>query len=64
MQALRPWIRPQDVMDNGPFLVMFRDVNHGDGPQKKFDLMRFDEAGLDPQPCDMAQPMSHDNGII
>lgn len=52
-----PWIASGGFMNNGPFLVMFREVNHGNGPQKKFDLMYFEEDGLYSEHWDMAQPI-------
>lgn len=55
-----PWIAPGGFMDNGNYLVMFREVDHGDGKgaQKKFDLMYFDEDGLYAEHWDMAQTLS------
>ncbi|MEM6371662.1 MAG: nuclear transport factor 2 family protein [Pseudomonadota bacterium] len=55
-----PWIGPNGFTDNGNYLVMFREVDHGDssGAQKKFDLMYFDEDGLYAEHWDMAQQMS------
>ncbi len=55
---LIPWIGPKGFLDNGNYLVMFREVDHGDGPSKKFDLMYFDEDGLYAEHWDMAQPLS------
>lgn len=53
-----PWIAPGGFLDNGNYLVMFREVDHGEGPSKKFDLMYFDEDGLYAEHWDMAQKMS------
>ena len=54
---LMEWMGPKSFLDNGPYLVMFREVDHGDGPHKKFDLMYFDEEGLYAEHWDMAQAM-------
>lgn len=54
------WLGPNGFLDNGNYLVMFREVDHGDGkdPEKKFDLLYFDEDGLYAEHWDMAQRMS------
>lgn len=52
------WLGPQGFLDNGNYLVMFREVDHGDGPSKKFDLLYFDEEGLYAEHWDMAEAMA------
>lgn len=52
------WIGPNGFLDNGSYLVMFREVDHGDGPSKKFDLLYFDDAGLYAEHWDMAEAMA------
>ena len=52
------WIGPNGFFDNGDYLVMFREVDHGEGPQKKFDLLYFDDNGLYAEHWDMAQPLA------
>lgn len=45
-------------LDNGNYLVMFREVDHGDGPSKKFDMLYFDEDGLYAEHWDIAEAMA------
>jgi len=52
------WLGPKGFLDNGNYLVMFREVDHGDGPSKKFDLMYFDDDDLYAEHWDIAQPLS------
>jgi len=52
------WLGVQGFLDNGNYLVMFREVDHGDGPSKKFDLLYFDEDGLYAEHWDMAEAMA------
>jgi len=55
-----PWIGEGGFLDNGNYLVMFREVNRADGtpPSKIFDLMRFDEKGKYAEHWDMRQALS------
>lgn len=52
------WIGPNGFLDNGNYLVMLREVDHGDGPSKKFDLLYFDDDGLYAEHWDMAEAMA------
>lgn len=54
------WLGQGGFLDNGGFLVMFREVNRGDGipPSKIIDLMRFDENGKYAEHWDIRQPLS------
>ena len=54
------WIGKNGFLDSGDFLVMFREVNRGDGtpPSKIVDLMRFDEYGKYAEHWDIRQPLS------
>ena len=52
------WLGPNGFLDNGNYLVMFREVDHGDGPSKKFDLLYFDDDGLYAEHWDMAEAMA------
>jgi len=55
-----PWLGEKGFLDNGNYLVMFREVNRGDGtgPSKIFDLMYFDENGKYAEHWDMRQALS------
>ena len=52
------WLGPNGFLDNGNYLVMFREVGHGEGPSKKFDLLYFDDNALYAEHWDMAEAMS------
>lgn len=54
------WTGPSGYLDNGNFLVMFREVNSGDGSptRKKVDLMFFDEEGKYAEHWDIEQALS------
>ncbi len=52
------WLGENGFLDNGNYLVMFREVDHGDGPSKKFDLLYFDDDGLYAEHWDMAEAMA------
>ena len=54
------WMGKGGFLDNGDFLVMFREVNRGDGtpPSKIVDLMRFDENGKYAEHWDIRQPLA------
>jgi len=54
------WIGDKGFLDNGSYLVMFREVDRGDGtgPSKIFDLMRFDDEGKYAEHWDMRQPLA------
>ena len=54
------WLGKDCLLDNGDFLVMFREVNRGDGtpPSKIVDVMRFDENGKYAEHWDIRQPLS------
>ena len=54
------WLGKDGFLDNGNFLVMFREVNRGDGTglSKIIDLMRFDEKGKYAEHWDIRQPLA------
>jgi len=54
------WLGEGGFLDNGNYLVMFREVDRGDGtkPSKIFDLMYFDDNGKYAEHWDMRQPLS------
>lgn len=54
------WLGPGGFVDNGGMLVMFREVNRGDGtpPSKIVDVMRFDDDGKYAEHWDIRQPLS------
>lgn len=54
------WIGPQGFLNNGQYLVMFREVDkgNGEGPSKKFDLLYFDDEGKYAEHWDMKQTMA------
>lgn len=54
------WLGNNGLLDNGNFLVMFREVDRGDGtgPSKIVDLMRFDAQGKYAEHWDIRQPLS------
>lgn len=54
------WIGPKGFFDNGQYLVMFREVDRGNGvgPSKIFDLMYFDDDGKYAEHWDMQQPLA------
>lgn len=54
------WLGKDGFLDNGDFLIMFREVNRGDGtpPSKIVDLMRFDENGKYAEHWDIRQPLA------
>ena len=54
------WLGPQGYLDNGEYLVMFREVNRGGGEPKSkiFDLLRFDDNGLYAEHWDMRQALA------
>ena len=54
------WLGPQGYLNNGEYLVMFREVNRGGGEPKSkiFDLLRFDDDGLYAEHWDMRQALS------
>lgn len=54
------WIGPNGFLDNGQYLVMFREVDRGDGtgPSKIFDLLYFDDEGKYAEHWDMRQPLA------
>ena len=56
------WLGKDGFLDNGNFLVMFREVNRGDStpPSKIVDLMRFDENGKYAEHWDIRQPLSNE----
>ncbi len=56
------WMGQGGFLDSGDFLVMFREVNRGDGtpPSKIVDLMRFDENGKYAEHWDIRQPLSEE----
>lgn len=56
----KAWLGPHGFLDNGSFLVMFREVNRGDGtgPSKIVDLMRFDSDGKYSEHWDIRQALS------
>lgn len=60
VSTMIPWVGPTGFMDNGNYLVMFREVNRGDGSPltKIFDLLYFDEDGLYAEHWDMQQPLA------
>ena len=55
------WLGGDGFLDNGDFLVMFREVDRGDGtgPSKIVDLLRFDENGKYAEHWDIRQPLSN-----
>ncbi|MGB5446488.1 MAG: nuclear transport factor 2 family protein [Psychromonas sp.] len=55
-----PWMGKEGFLDSGDFLVMFREVNRGDGtPSSKIiDLMKFDENGKYTEHWDIRQALS------
>lgn len=54
------WLGEGGYLDNGNYLVMFREVNRGDGtaPSKIFDLLYFDDDGKYAEHWDMRQSLS------
>lgn len=56
----KTWTGPHGFLDNGNFLVMFREVDRGDGtgPSKIVDLLRFDSDGKYSEHWDIRQPLS------
>lgn len=56
------WLGKDGFLDNGDFLVMFREVDRGDGtgPSKIVDLLRFDENGKYAEHWDIRQPLSNE----
>lgn len=54
------WLGPEGFLDNGEYLVMLRETDHGDGTPKGkiFDLMRYDSDGLYAEHWDMRQDLS------
>ncbi len=52
------WLGENGFLDNGQYLVMLREVDHGEGPSKKFDLLYFDDDGLYAEHWDMAEKMA------
>lgn len=56
------WLGKDGFLDNGNFLIMFREVNRADGtpPSKIVDLMRFDENGKYAEHWDIRQPLSNE----
>jgi predicted SnoaL-like aldol condensation-catalyzing enzyme len=54
------WLGPGGFVDNGNMLVMFREVNRGDGtPRSKIvDVMRFDDEGKYAEHWDIRQAIS------
>lgn len=56
----KTWLGPHGFLDNGNFLVMFREVDRGDGtgPGKIVDLMRFDSDGKYSEHWDIRQQLS------
>jgi len=55
------WLGKDGFLDNGDFLIMFREVNRADGtpPSKIVDLMRFDENGKYAEHWDIRQTLSN-----
>ncbi len=55
-----PWVGERGFLDNGNYLVMFREVDRGDGtgPSKIFDLMYFNEDGKYAEHWDMRQALA------
>lgn len=54
------WLGKSGFLDNGNFLVMFREVDRGDGTgaSKIVDLLRFDDDGKYAEHWDIRQPLS------
>ncbi len=54
------WLGTNGFLDNGNFLVMFREVDRADGtpPSKIIDIMRFDDKGKYAEHWDIRQPLS------
>ena len=54
------WIGEKGFLDNGNFLIMFREVNRGDGTglSKIVDIMRFDDEGKYAEHWDIRQPLA------
>lgn len=55
-----PWLGERGFLDNGNYLVMFREVDRGDGTglSKIFDLMYFDEDDKYAEHWDMRQALA------
>ena len=56
----KDWLGPHGFLDNGNFMVMFREVDRGDGTglSKIIDLMRFDSDGKYSEHWDIRQPLA------
>ena len=54
------WIGENGFLDNGNFLIMFREVDRGDGTglSKIVDIMRFDAEGKYAEHWDIRQPLA------
>lgn len=54
------WLSEKGMLDNGNFLVMFREVDRADGtpPSKIIDLMRFDSEGKYAEHWDIRQALA------
>lgn len=54
------WLGDKGFLDNGNYLVMFRQVDRGDGtgPSKIVDIMRFDDEGKYAEHWDIRQPLA------
>ena len=54
------WIGEKGFLDNGNYLIMFREVDRGDGTglSKIVDIMRFDNEGKYAEHWDIRQPLA------
>lgn len=54
------WLGPNGFLDNGHYLIMFREVNRGDGtpPSKIVDIMRFNDEGKYSEHWDIRQAVA------